>query len=138
MDLSLDRADEKRDGIFGEVPELKLVTLEHAYPSGDGTFHAKVPQGRYKCVRGEHTMHTGEKIKTFEITGVPGHSGILFHPGNYNEDSIGCVCPGMEIITVGRDQRAVTQSRVAWHILMDAQEGVDSFFLTINGPVAHN
>jgi hypothetical protein len=137
MDLTINRTDEQWDGVFGHIPELNLVTLEHAYSRGDGSFHAKVPQGRYKCVRGQHTLPNGHKLETFEVTHVPGHTGILFHPGNKYQDSAGCFLPGMEVVR-GDRQRLIAQSLIALHILLDAQEGVDEFFLTVNGPVTHN
>lgn len=137
MDLTLHRTQEAWDGVFGQIPELKIVTLEHAYAGGNGSFHAKVPEGRYECVRGKHTLPNGHELETFEVTGVPGHTGILFHPGNKYQDSHGCFLPGEEIVRVG-NQRMVTHSRISWHILMEAQEGVDKFLLTVYSPVTHN
>jgi hypothetical protein len=105
------------DGVFGHIPELNLVTLEHAYSRGDGSFHAKVPQGRYKCVRGQHTLPNGHKLETFEVTHVPGHTGILFHPGNKYQDSAGCFLPGMEVVR-GTDNasslRVLSHSTSSW------------------------
>ena len=31
---------------------------------------------------------------TFEVQNVPGHTGILFHTGNTNRDSEGCILLG--------------------------------------------
>lgn len=70
-----------------------LYTMEHSYGAGDD-WQAKVPAGTYECVLGDHTLHSGP-IRTYEITGVPGHSGILFHKGNTEGDSEGCVLLGM-------------------------------------------
>lgn len=133
MDITVNRTDKNRDGVFGEIPELNLVTLEHAYDDGSGSVYAKVPEGVYLCVRGKHTLPTGEEIETFEVTDVPGHSGILFHPGNKNKDSAGCFLPG-----IARYQDMVTMSRMAFRLFMEAQEGEDSFMLTVKDSTAHN
>lgn len=133
MDLTVNRTQKSWDGVFGEIPELKIMTLEHAYAGKTGAFDAKVPKGTYTCVRGKHTLPNGEEIETFEVTGVPGHSGILFHPGNKYQDSAGCFLVGLEVDRVGQ-QRWVLHSRLAFMELMSAQEGVDQFVLTVNDP----
>lgn len=52
-----------------------------------------IPAGAYRCVATER-VHTGEP--TYEITGVPGRSRILFHAGNTEEDTEGCVLIGRD------------------------------------------
>lgn len=131
-------------------------TIEHAYPGyPDGpqypiTYQPKVPPGVYTCKRGIHHLPwksdvlLGEvlealgaalvkindtlcvKFETFEITGVPGHNNILFHWGNFNDDSDGCVCLGM-----GRAPNMVTSSRTAFSNFMDAKAGIDEYQLTV-------
>ena len=71
-----------------------MVTLEHAY-FFNGAYTPKLHNGVYTCVRGPHRLHGMiDFFSTFEITKVSGHSGILFHWGNYNEDSEGCILTG--------------------------------------------
>lgn len=120
-------------GIFGKLFDdkdaLMCFTLEHAYPAYPG-WDAKVPDGAYTCQRGKHAIpdHKGGVFyfETFEVTGVPGHSGILFHVGNYNVDSDGCILLGQEI----RNMRLVT-SQKAFEQFMQAQDGKDSFQLQV-------
>lgn len=128
MDLKLIRKEYQRDGIFGILTDVggKVVahTLEHAYSDGTG-WAPKIPDGEFVCVRGEHQLASGP-IETFEITGVPGHSGLLFHYGNFNKDSEGCVLVGE-----AEAGNALTKSRAAFAKLMALQDGVDQFNLTV-------
>lgn len=103
MKLFLNRNFFLEYGIFGELtceefPKFKLYTLEHSYKREDGTFYPKLGIGQYVCKLGEHRLkfmdHT---FQTYEITGVLGHTGMLFHVGNYNKDSEGCVLLGSGI-----------------------------------------
>jgi Family of unknown function (DUF5675) len=91
------------DGIFSTLffnDEKFAVTLEHAFEDADGAYFPKLLRGAtYKCVRGPHQLEHGPRFEAFEITGVPGHSGILFHVGNFNKDSDGCVLLGASLHT---------------------------------------
>jgi hypothetical protein len=133
---SLRRQTFLRDGIFGvfrfdDDDITAFYTLEHAYlglsdscPNG---WSPKVPQGSYLCVRGIHRLAHGEPFETFEITAVPGHTGVLFHAGNYNADSEGCVLLGL-----GRDgDKMVTQSKAAFADFMDHLKGLPTFLLEV-------
>lgn len=121
-----------QQGIFGtfrsEDDQEVCKTLEHAYPTFGDKYKAKVPVGTYMCVRGIHQLYGGVPFETFEITGVEGHSGILFHPGNFNYDSDGCVLVGEEIAN-----NALVRSRVAFLDLMNRLTAVESFVLNVIG-----
>ncbi len=127
MIVSISTNDCKAEGIFGVlmVGSTEFACLEHAYPQPDGGYKPKLQPGTYVCVRGQHRLDSGP-IETFEITGVPGHSGILFHYGNYNRDSNGCVLVGKE-----REGDMITLSRTAFQNFMDLLKGVDSFNLIV-------
>lgn len=128
------------DGVLGELhfPDAlsinyRVISLEHAYISESN----KVPQpklspGLYKCVRGMHRLHTGPAFETFEITGVAGHSGILFHVGNYNRDSEGCVLLGLGAAKLHDGTRMLVDSRKAFKLFMSALEEVQEFELQVN------
>jgi hypothetical protein len=135
MNLTLSRHKFRADGIFGEVTDeayqLVCVTLEHAYPADTVGFLPKVPAGKYTCVRGTHKLHDNIPFETFEIMGVPGHTGILFHQGNYDKDSEGCVLVGQQIGYQENKSLMIMQSRDAFKKFLDLQDGVDSFQLTI-------
>jgi hypothetical protein len=81
---------------FGGVPFA--VTLARTYPerpapccyvaaSGQAV---KLPPGRYRCTR---TVYHKYGYATFEIH-IPGHERVLFHVGNLEDDSDGCVLVG--------------------------------------------
>lgn len=134
MDLTLVRQQWRADGIFGTLfyddGEFLSYTLEHSY-SDRSRFAAKIPEGVYTCKRGIHQLANGKKsFETFEITSIPGHSGIIFHVGNFNDDSTGCVLLGLDIGTIG-EQQVMTNSRGAFAKLMAIQVGVDEFTLTV-------
>lgn len=125
MTLTLARTDFTPDGIFGELIDdkgkLSLVTLEHSF---DGK--PKLYDGTFTCVRGVHRLHNNIPFQTFEIKGVKGHTGILFHIGNYNKDSDGCVLVGME-----RSGKMITHSSIAFSKFMGLLEKESSFTLVV-------
>jgi hypothetical protein len=100
---------------------------------------SSIPPGTYTCRR---TIYYKHGIPTFEITGVPGRSRILFHPGNTEEDVEGCVLLGMDFgaMTVKDEDHATRRERIKWSVVrskeafaefMAALKGVDSFTLTV-------
>lgn len=125
MNLTLKRKDFVLYGIFGELFDEKdervAVTLEHSYN--------KLPKlfpGKYLCKRGFHTLASHPNFETFEVMGVPGHDGILFHRGNVNNDSDGCILLGTNFGTC-----CILDSREAFDNFMKMQEGLDEFYLTV-------
>ena len=137
MDLVLIRKQYREDGIFSTCCDMDgnqvMVTLEHAYPSPDG-FSPKIPEGSYTCVRGQHRLHGMEEdFTTFEITGVAGHEGLLFHWGNFNQDSEGCILVGEQDFESASGQQMITASRAEFAKFMALQEGLDSFTLVVKG-----
>jgi hypothetical protein len=72
-----------------------------------------------------------EDFITFEIKGVPNFNGIpvtgvLFHWGNYDKDSEGCVLMGSS-----ETPTMITNSRQTWADFMKDLDGIDSFTLTV-------
>lgn|ERR1035437_2359376 len=131
MNLTLERDAYREDGIFSTLLDDKgdtiAKTLEHSYDN-----LPKVPAGTYTCVRGPHRLHgMTEDFSTFEVTGVEGHAGILFHWGNFNKDSEGCVLVGKEVAIQAAGAWIITASRDTFAAFMALQEGVDEFQLTV-------
>ncbi len=130
MDLTLVRKEKNEFGIFGLIPELEVVTLEHAYKAlwGSCIYRPKIEEGIYHCIRGLHRLaRMIHDFETFEII-VPGHTDILFHVGNINNDSEGCVLLG----TSNYKDEEITGSKIAFDLFMRAQIGIDSFKLTVD------
>jgi len=117
----------REDGIFGDLisslGDLDLLTLEHSYG-----LLPKIPKGTYTCKR---TVWHKKGVPTFEITGVPNATRILFHTGNKEQDSEGCVLLGLARLEGNDGVMLVTDSKAAHKKFMAHFEGSDEFELTI-------
>lgn len=136
MNLFLKRKEYRADGIFSELSDengnVVAHTLEHAYTTQDGRWAPKIPMGSWTCQRGGHRLHgMTADFTTFEIMNVPGHDNLLFHWGNYNKDSEGCVLVGKAEASVG-GVHMVTESRTTFAAFMALQDGLDQFQLTVS------
>lgn len=128
--FTLIRTSLAADGIFGTLDKADgeniAVTLEHSYNG-----RPKLPPGSYTCVKGLHKLHDGISFETFEITGVPGHTGVLFHVGNYNKDSNGCVLLGRRVVPQETGERMITSSKNTFNKFIDITKNIDSFVLKV-------
>ncbi len=78
------------EGAFGVLKHAGLpfaVTLERTYPFAGGLQMTKIPIGRHRCVP---TWFLRGAYRTFEIL-AEGHTRLLFHRGNLEADTDGCV-----------------------------------------------
>lgn len=95
--------------------------------SSSSGWAAKIPAGKYTCKRGVHQLEgSHHSFETFEIMGVQGHSGLLFHAGNFDRDSAGCVLLGETT-----SPSMILNSARALHAFILAQDQLDSFQLVI-------
>ena len=106
------------------------VTLEHPWrdANGDGlgdTGQSRIPNGSYRCVRHHSVKHPN----TFEVTNVPGRTGILFHTGNTTADTMGCILVGESFDPVG-GVAGVTGSVKAFTEFLTKEQG-ESFTLDV-------
>jgi Family of unknown function (DUF5675) len=133
MTLTLTRKDFRDDGIFSELTDEKgnfvAVTLEHSYDS-----LPKLYDGTFSCIRGVHRLHNNVPFETFEITGIQGHTGVLFHVGNYNSDSDGCVLVGDDVKDMDNGSRMIAHSMIAFSKFMALLEKVNEFTLVVVSP----
>ena len=114
----------------------------------DGCYSALVWDGKPFAVSVEHTFSGGTILKngpymcvastyfkggypTFEIV-VPKHSRILFHKGNTELDSIGCVVVG-ESFGHLNDTTAVLDSKGGFAELMSLAAGLKYFNMEVSG-----
>lgn len=138
MNLILTRQQAYANGIFGflkdEDDNQVAVTLEHAYSLSNGGYGPKLAVGTYVCKRGTHQLHgMAAPFTTFEITEVPDFlglpvTGVLFHCGNFNRDSEGCVLLGM---LDAQNLSGIVGSREDFGRFMALQEGCDLFTLVV-------
>jgi hypothetical protein len=91
----------------------------------DGTYCPKIPNGTFKCTIGTHKLKDGCPRQLYELMGVPKHTGVLFHIGNTNDDSEGCILLGTYLGT-----EEVCASKLAFDHFMALQAGLD-FTLTV-------
>lgn len=69
-----------------------LYTLENPWKENIPSVSC-IPQGEYQCC-----PFNGNKFKNvYEIENVEGRTYILFHKGNYEHDTKGCILPGLGI-----------------------------------------
>lgn len=130
MTLRLENVDFSPDGIFGvlEDPQtaFALDTLQHSY-EGPGGYVPKLSPGIYTCTKGIHKLKNMiDEFITFQVENVPGHTGILFHCGNFNSDSDGCILVGFR-----KEGEAILESQLAFQHFMDYTKDVDSFTLEV-------
>lgn len=132
--MILTRTEKRADGIFGYLTNENgtriCYSLEHAFATG-GDFRAKVPPGSYSCHRGMHRLlHMQHEFETFEIR-VPDHTNILFHVGNYNEDSEGCILLGDGMYQDPNGRKMLTHSKDAFQKFMIQYSKYQEFKLLI-------
>lgn len=129
MMLTLERELFRSDGIFGalyrEDRTAIAETLEHSFDQ-----KAALPSGTYRCERGTHRLAHGTPFETFEVLDVPGHTGILFHRGNYNADSRGCVLLGDWLVQADSGD-TISGSASAFARFMNELAGCAEFTLTV-------
>ncbi len=130
MTLTLTRQQFLECGIFSllkdEDGNIIAHTLEHSYDC-----KPKVYDGTFTCVRGIHHLDHIPVVETFEVIGVTGHEGILFHVGNYNKDSDGCILLGTGVAMLDDGSQMITDSKVAFDKFMALLTGIESFSLVV-------
>lgn len=132
MKLILSRREFRDDGIFGELKNERFdhlfVTLEHSFERVPA-----VPPGVYVCKKDTRSLPSNpdEFFETFEVTDVPGRTGILFHVGNYQDDSAGCILVGKGIGAKSNGGKMITDSRKAFKEFMELLKEKSEFTLVI-------
>ncbi len=94
-----------------------------------------IPSGEYNVMRCVASPEYGYKNSprfgdTFNIVNVPNRSKILFHKGNIDDDSRGCIIIGEQFGTLQGDT-AVLSSRQGFAEFMSMLKGQNEFELTI-------
>jgi hypothetical protein len=125
------RLEKSPEGTFGVLRlggQIFCVTLEPP-DKGNAPDISCIPPGRYACKR----VNSPAFGPTFEITGVPGRSHILFHQGNLSSDTRGCVLLGRHFGLLGQE-RGVVQSRSAFAEFLARCQGEQAFQFEIVEP----
>lgn len=121
--LTLTRNFERDGGTFGTLVGLglELATVELAWRDNRSKVSC-IPPGRYE-LRPRRFNRGG--YEAAEVRDVPGRTHILIHVGNWPQDVLGCICPGLSQGPLRRAGApaatwAVYSSRVAFGRLMEA------------------
>jgi len=128
MKVELFRMERKSGCTLGMLRvdgEIFCATLENSWLDNTPC-ESCIPVGCYMAER-VSSPHFGN---TFEVVDVPGRTHILFHAGNTEEDTLGCILPGKYHGRLGV-KRAVLDSRNTFNDFIKLTEGVMEFDLFI-------
>ena len=106
---------------IGDIVTDTIFTLENPKRDKD----SRIPAGTYAC-----SPYSGTKYKdVYIIENVPNRSAILFHWGNTEKDTLGCILLGNTLGKIGVDP-AIFQSKKCFERFRSII-GNNSFNLTI-------
>jgi len=126
--LYLVRVSQIPDGTFGVLLDEVIpfcVTLEREWLDNERG-KSCIPRGIYMCKR----ILSPKFGNTFEVCDVPNRSEILFHKGNLEEDSHGCILLGEQFEPLGGANAVLSSGKAMKEFLMRTT-GVDEFILTV-------
>jgi len=126
--LTIVRLSSTLEGTFGVFMEHRIpfaVTLERPWLLNRRNLSC-IPSGRYVCRRVESPRFG----PTFEVTDVPGRTHILFHKGNLDSDSEGCILVGERFDHL-RGKPGILDSRHGFEELLLRLAGEDRFELIV-------
>ena len=124
----LKRVSNTIHGTFGVLLEGAIpfaVTLENPWRDNKKN-ESCIPPGLYRCDR----VLSPKFGNTFEVVAVQGRSNILFHKGNLEDDTLGCVLLAEEF-GVLKDTPAVLSSGRGFSEFMERLKDKDRFSLNI-------
>lgn len=105
---------------------LVLQTAEEEWKDNQRR-HSCIPHGDYLMRR---TIYFRHNIETFEVTDVPQRSRILFHVGNTEEDTDGCILPGLarrKLWVVDEDFPGIVKPHVWKPGVVNSRQAFDRF-----------
>jgi hypothetical protein len=79
---------------------FEFVTLELPWTDNQRNISC-IPEGDYLVRKMPPTRK--RKYDYFWVQGVPGRTSILWHPGNYTRDILGCILPGESLTDLDKD-----------------------------------
>ncbi len=121
----VEHSDKCTRGVLIYDDEIIALTLEN--PWKDNTKNIScIPIGTYLC----EWVDSPKFGHTFEITGVKGRTHILFHPGNVEAQTRGCVLLGSMFGDL-YNEPAVLNSKVTMAVFMNMLKDTESFSLNV-------
>lgn len=115
-------------GTFGILKVNKEVFCWTLEPRDEenATDISSIPAQQYICKRYSSTKYP----KTFQIMNVPQRYNVVFHAGNDDDDTQGCILLG-ESLGKLKGNRAIMNSGATFKKFMDLLEDYNEFLLTI-------
>lgn len=126
--LTLIRIAYTKDGTFGTLLDEGIpfaLTIEREWEDNKEDISC-IPTGEYLCRR----VQSPKFGDTFEITDVENRTHILFHWGNTEDDTEGCVCVGEQFESY-KGKAAVLSSKKGFKEFKQRTSGLNSFMLII-------
>jgi hypothetical protein len=120
--------DNFKYGVFGNLligPWIFCVTLEPKEYENKPNISC-IPPGNYVCER----IISPKFGTTYEVTGVPDRSNILFHAGNIVEDTSGCIILAEKFGKLEGD-RTVLNSGITFTKFLNTMGSYNNFNLLI-------
>lgn len=112
-------------GILACGDDLWCATLERKWEDNKPEISC-IPPGKYTCRRGNFPKHG----VTFEVTGVANRTSILFHKGNFQGDSLGCILVATGFAPIN-GQLAVSASGEGFNRFLEYLKADNEFELTV-------
>jgi len=119
------RLEQTEQGALGSLLIDKSFYCSTLEPDVNDTNRFQIPIGKYLCKR----FHGKKWKNTFEVI-VPDHKYVLFHAGNTEVDTEGCILLGRQPSYL-KGKRAVLNSGFTFREFIRKMKGVDEFMLTI-------
>lgn len=121
--------DNRSHGTFGKLRINKSVFCDTLEPTDRENKKniSSIPVGQYICSR----VLSNKYNETFEVCDVEDRSNILFHWGNFDDNTQGCILVGNGISNID-GRKAVLQSKDTFKRFMRSMDHVDTFHLTIS------
>lgn len=127
--IRLTRLEEDHDhGTFGVLTIMAKVFCITLEPPDKENLQSKssIPAQQYLCQRYSSPKYPD----TFQIMNVPGRSHVLFHAGNIDDHTQGCILLGQYFGKL-KNNRAILNSGKTFKDFMTLMSGIDKFHLTI-------
>jgi hypothetical protein len=127
-EFTLKRIAENDDGTFGVLIDQVTpfaLTVENMWLNNVRNLSC-IPTGQYTCRR----VDSPKFGDTFEVMDVKGRTHILFHKGNTEDDTAGCILVAEEFGYLNRKVAVLSSSR-GYGEFMQRLEGQDSFTLKV-------
>jgi hypothetical protein len=134
--MKLVRVSSNSEGTYGVLCQGTIpfaVTLERAWRDNK-VGESCIPVGTYQCRK----VNSPKFGATFEVCDVPGRTAILFHKGNLQDDSHGCILIGEQFNPVtGRP--GITASKEGFTEFLHITQATLEFQLEIiEAPKCHS